>query len=49
MINELENLIEKMQDCMKEKKIIYNKFMKNYNDAKKDLLLIKHILYNEIC
>ena len=47
MINELENLIEKMQDCMKEKKIIYNKFMKNYNDAKKDLLIKMNDLEKE--
>ena len=39
MINELEKLNEGLENFMKEKKIIYNKFFQNYNDAKKDLLI----------
>ena len=39
LVNELETLMEGQQNYIKEKKIIYNKFFQNYNDAKKDLLM----------
>ena len=47
MINELEILVEKIQNGMKEKKIIYNKFLKNYNHAKNDLLIKMNELEKE--
>ena len=46
-INELEKLVEGIQNFMKEKKIIYNKFFQNYNDAKKDLLIKMNDLEKE--
>ena len=47
MINELEKLFDGLQNFMKEKKIIYNKFFKNYNDTKKDLLIKMNDLERE--
>jgi len=46
-MNELENIVEGIQNFMKEKKIIYNKFFQNYNDAKKDLLIKMNDLERE--
>ena len=46
-MNELEKLVEGIQNFMKEKKIIYNKFFQNYNDAKKDLLIKMNDLEKE--
>jgi len=46
-VNELETLIEELQKFMKERKIIYNKFFQNYNDAKKDLLMKMNDLEKE--
>ena len=46
-VNELEVLTETLQNFMKERKIIYNKFFQNYNDAKKDLLLKMNDLEKE--
>ena len=47
MINELEKLFDGLQNFMKEKKIIYNKFFQNYNDTKKDLLIKMNDLERE--
>ena len=47
LINELETLIEGLQNYMKEKKILYNKFFQSYNDAKKDLLIKMNDLEKE--
>ena len=46
-VNELGTLIEAIQKFMKERKIIYNKFFQNYNDAKKDLLMKMNDLEKE--
>ena len=46
-VNELEMLIESQQKFIKERKIIYNKFFQNYNDAKKDLLMKMNDLEKE--
>ena len=46
-LNELEILTETLQNFMKERKIIYNKFFQSYNDAKKDLLLKMNDLEKE--
>ena len=46
-MNELEHIVEGIQNFMKEKKIIYNKFFQNYNDAKKDLLIKMNDLERE--
>ena len=46
-VNELEILIESQQKFIKERKIIYNKFFQNYNDAKKDLLMKMNDLEKE--
>ena len=46
-MNELEKLVEGIQNFMKEKKIIYNKFFQNYNDTKKDLLIKMNDLEKE--
>ena len=47
LLTELETLIEGLQNYMKEKKILYNKFFQSYNDAKKDLLIKMNDLEKE--
>ena len=44
---ELDRLIEGLQNFMKERKIMHNKFFKSYNDAKKDLLIKMNDLEKE--
>ena len=47
LITELETLINGLQNYMKEKKILYNKFFQSYNDSKKDLLIKMNDLEKE--